>query len=197
MGNSILLGADVSHHNYGKVNPSQLDFVWLKATEGVTYKDPKMDSYLKEMVDEVGVNVPFIGFYHYARPENNNPFKEADNFLRTIEPHVGNCLLALDWEGNALKEDPKWALEWLICVEQKTGTKPLIYTSGSATKNLDIIAKNGFHLWVAHYVSKGKQEPTFHNWSDYKFWQFTSTPFDIDIFKGTRADLAAMIRGII
>lgn len=194
----ILLGVDVSHHNYNQINPSQLDFVWLKATEGKTYKDPRMNMFLEHMANEGMNNQPFIGFYHYARPENNkDPKDESNNFIKTIEPHIGNCLLALDWEGNALKEDPVWALQWLEYVQAITSCKPLIYASGSATKNLKLIASAGFPLWVANYISKDKKEPTYYHWTDYKFWQFTSAPFDVDIFKGTRSDLAALVHGII
>lgn len=192
----FLIGGDFSHHNYGQVNPTQLQFVWLKATEGKTYKDPAMESYLLDMVSECGESAPFIGFYHYARPENNNPQEEAENFLQTISPHIGNCLMALDWEGNSLNQNPKWAVEWLDYVYNKTGYKPLIYTGSYATKSLGVIAEAGYELWLAHYVSKGVKKPTFYNWKDYRFWQCTSTPFDIDIFKGSRADLAALIQGI-
>lgn len=193
MNNSeFLLGADVSHHNYGIINPSQLDFVWLKATEGMTYIDDKMNDYLCNIADSN--NEPFIGFYHYARPENNSPQEEAEHFLKTISPHIGNCMLALDWEGNSLRYPQEWILEWLNIVHEKTGTKPLIYVQSSATKNLNKVAKAGYGLWVAHYTKKDR--PTIYNWSDYKFWQFTSSPFDINIFKGNKSDLVRLIKSI-
>lgn len=192
----IMIGADLSRYNYEDVNPSSLQFVWLKASEGKSYKDPTMDKYISDMSKQCNGDVPFIGFYHYARPENNTPEEEAEHYLKTIKPHLGNCLMALDWEGNSLKEDPKWAVAWLNYVYNKTGVKPLFYTGSYASKSLKVVADAGYELWLAHYVSRGVKEPTFHNWSDFRFWQFTSTPFDIDIFKGTKADMAAIIQGL-
>lgn len=193
-GQQILLGADLSHHNYGEINPALFDFVWLKASEGKTYKDPKMVEFLTDMAEQCGGDsVPFIGFYHYARAENNMPEEEADNFIKAIEPHIGNCLMALDWEGESANINQSWAVRWLNYVKAKTGYTPLIYTSGSVTKKLDSVATAGYPLWVAHYIKAGVKKPTFYNWADYKFWQFTSAPFDVDIFKGSRADLVTLI----
>lgn len=194
-GRQILLGADLSHHNYGEINPALFDFIWLKASEGKTYKDPKMTEFLTDIAEQCGSDaVPFIGFYHYARAENNMPEEEADNFIKTIEPHIGNCLMALDWEGESVNINQSWALRWLNYVKEKTGYTPIIYTSGSVTKKLGVVATAGYPLWVAHYVSQGVKKPKFYNWSEAKFWQFTSTPFDVDIFYGSRADLVTLIK---
>lgn len=190
----ILIGGDFSRHNYDVVNPSCLDFVWLKATEGRSWVDPMMHHYLEDMVSAGGNNTPFIGFYHYARAESNLPEEEAQHFLKTIEPHIGNCMLALDWEGRSLQITPTWAVRWLNYVKDHTGQTPLIYCSGSETKKLGAVATAGFPLWVAHYVRQGVKKPTFYNWSEAKFWQFTSTPFDVDIFYGSRADLVTLIK---
>lgn len=193
-GKQILLGADVSHHNYGEINPALFDFVWLKATEGRTYKDPKMEEFLTDMAEQCGSDsVPFIGFYHYARAESNLPEEEADNFVKAIEPHIGNCMMALDWEGESAKIAPTWAVRWLNRVKALTGHTPLIYASTSITKKLEVVATAGYPLWIAHYVKAGVKQPTIYNWSDYKFWQFTNAPFDVDIFKGSRADLVTLI----
>ena len=190
----ILLGGDFSHHNFNVFNPSILDFVWLKATEGKTYKDPAMQDYLEDMVELGGNNVPFLGFYHYARAEKNTPEEEAAHFINTIAPHTGNCLMPLDWEGKSLSVNPTWAIRWLNYVKDHTGHTPLIYTGSYATKNLKSVADAGYKLWLAHYVSKGVKKPTLYNWSKCEFWQFTSTPFDVDIFYGTKADLVTLIQ---
>lgn len=195
-GQQILLGADLSHHNYGEINPALFDFVWLKATEGRTYIDSKMNTFLTEMAEQCGGDgVPFIGFYHYARAENNLPEEEAEHFIKTIEPHIGNCLMALDWEGKSADINQSWAVRWLNHVKAKTGHTPLIYCSASVTKKLGTVATAGYPLWVAHYISAKRKslQPDFYNWADYKFWQFTNAPFDVDIFKGSRADLVTLI----
>ena len=193
-GKPILLGGDVSHYNEGEINPALFDFGWLKATEGRSNKDARMAEFLTDMAEQCGSDsVPFIGFYHYARAESNLPEEEADNFVNAIKPHIGNCMMALDWEGESAKIAPTWALSSLNRVKELTGHTPLIYASTSVTKKLEIVSTAGYPLWIAHYIKPPKLEPTIYNWADYKFWQFTSAPFDVDIFKGSRADLVTLI----
>ena len=103
-------------------------------------------------------------------------------------------MLALDWEGKSLQISPTWAVRWLNYVKDHTGQTPLFYCSGSETKKLGVVATAGYPLWVAHYVRQGVKKPTFYNWPEAKFWQFTSTPFDVDIFYGSRADLVTLIK---
>lgn len=184
----MLLGSDLSHHNYGKIDASEFSFVILKATEGATYEDDKMENYLHDIGNKYQEGMiselPMFGFYHYARPENNQPETEAEHYIRTIKPHIGQCLMALDWEGNALKYPVSWALRWLNYVTEKTGIKPLLYCSASETKKFNIVFDRGYKLWVAHYNVVAPKvygtQPTI--------WQFTSKPFDIDIFYGSKQD---------
>lgn len=187
-----MIGGDLSHHNYDRINPSYWDFVMLKATEGKTYQDPAMNKFIEMMANDVPDACPFIGFYHYARPENNTPNDEVNNFIKTIKPHIGNCMVALDVEGEALKvkDLDGWCLQWCIEVKDVTGAMPLLYTS-SGYAHLFPDTLKCFPLWVAHY---GVQKPASKRVHiDPVMWQFTSKPFDIDIFYGTPADMAQLI----
>lgn len=203
---TFMLGADFSHHNWSKTgikgnttffNPSYVDFIILKATEGKTYTDPRMNDWLQLIADTRGESgAPFIFFYHYARPENGNePCEEAQHFIETIEPHLMNCGIALDWEGAALKvsHGERWAQEWLRQVRAATGNKttPLFYTSAAYTHCYPKIAEE-FLLWVAHY---GTSKPKVDCWKTPTMWQFTSKPFDINIFYGSPADMVQLISG--
>lgn len=200
MGGAFMLGADFSHHQWNKdekkrFNPSYLDFIIIKATEGMTYVDPRMNDWLQLIVDTRGESgAPFIFFYHYARPENNNPAEEALHFIETIEPHLGNCGIALDWEGKALEvpNGNKWAIDWLQRVQAATGfkTTPLFYTSAAYTNRYKEVAMQGFPLWVAHY---GTTKPRVESWGKPTIWQFTSQPFDMNIFFGSPADMVGLI----
>lgn len=200
MGGEFMLGNDVSHHNFPKdkkkiFNPSHLDFTIIKATEGKTYVDPAMNDWLQLIADTRGESgTPFIFFYHYARPENNSATEEAQHFIKTIEHHIGNCGIALDWEGNALEvpNGEKWAFEWLTQVEAATGNRatPLFYTSAAYTYRYQAIAKAGFPLWVAHYNTP---KPRVDAWEKPTMWQFTSKPFDMNIFFGSPSDMVKLI----
>lgn len=199
---TFMLGTDFSHHNWNNnnrniLNPSYLNFVMLKATEGKTYTDPKLYDWLQLIADTRGeTGAPFIWFYHYARPENGNePCEEAQHFIETIEPHLMKCGIALDFEGEALKTShcERWAQEWLRQVHAATGNKttPLFYTSAAYTHKFPNIAKE-FPLWVAHY---GTVKPRVDCWKSPTIWQFTSQPFDINIFYGSPADMVKLIIG--
>jgi len=182
-----LKGIDISHHNKWQFDRKMIDFgihdfVIMKATEGRTYIDPMWEKYI-EIIDRL--NKPY-GLYHYARPENNaEPIVEANNFCNTIGKWGENAMLVLDWECTALRHNINWALEWLQEVESVFGHKPLIYTSSWYTKKLAPILENGNGLWVAHYTHKNK--PTVHTYPFWTMWQYTSDPYDKDIFNGNLA----------
>lgn len=192
-GRKILLGSDMSHYQYGAWNPSYLDFIILKATEGRTFVDDRMNDFIADMAEEVPDACPFIGFYHYARAESNSPEDEAYHFIRTIKPHIGNCFCALDYEGTALnnKSRDEWAYDWCTIVEAETDTKPLLYISASyAQRFMKTLAE--YPLWVAHY---NVQTPKISSCHKPAIWQFTSKPFDVDLFYGDKADMVRLIRG--
>lgn len=182
----ILIGADISHHNWGQFNPSNFNFVFIKATEGKTWVDPKMNDYIKMISESNGT--PYIGFYHFARAENNTAKDEANHFLDIIEPHLGNCLMCLDYEEEAWY-NPKpdnWTYNWCCEVEYNTGVKPIVYVSASYARRLQKTLSE-FPLWAAHYNVK---EPSLNlGVNPPIMWQFTSKPFDMDIFFGKEADL--------
>ena len=48
-----LKGCDVSHHNkYAIPDFSKYDFVIMKATEGISYVDPMMETYLEKYLQK-------------------------------------------------------------------------------------------------------------------------------------------------
>lgn len=182
------MGIDVSHWNNAVevqryLNTSSTDFCFVKATEGITYVDRKFWEYTN-MCKQAG-KLP--GAYHYARPENNNAIDEAKNFMATIDLQPGEKrLLALDWEGNALKCDPEWARDWLDYVYKHTGIRPFLYCSQSVVKKMDVVKNGNYGLWVARYKKDvGDVSP----WDTYAIHQYTSSPVDSNSFNGTLAQL--------
>ena len=193
----MLFGVDLSHWNkneWGK--ESNLwdipQFALFKATEGKTYIDPcARDYFTSAKKHDI-----LPGFYHYARPENNTPAEEATHFYSVVHDITSgkpeNVLLALDWEGNALKEPLTWAREWLDLVYQATGIKPLFYCQRTFVKNCDIIAAGDNGLWIADWRADIE-----HYQMDYKPWpvwairQTGDKPFDTDIFNGDFDQLKA------
>ena len=183
----MLKGIDISHHNKYQVFPSKgkpqidfskNDFIIMKATEGKSFVDPCMDDYLKLL----GNNQRY-GFYHFARPERNRASDEAKHFIKTIGIYGENAMLVLDWEAQAVSQPIEWALDWLNIVEKAYGKKPLIYCSSWYTKKCRPILENNNGLWVAHYTNK--KAPTVYTYPTFTMWQYTSEPYDKDVFNGT------------
>lgn len=181
----MIKGYDLSH--YQKNNYKDFrngDFYIMKASEGTSYIDKtalnEIAPYFKDM-NRV------IGFYHFAHPEKNTPLKEANHFIKQVKPFLP-CILALDWEADALKCDIEWARKWLDIVYQKTGIKPLFYCSSWYVDKIgDAISSGDYGLWVARYSNFAK--PQTGKWGKFAIWQYTSKPVDTDYFNGNLAAL--------
>lgn len=203
----MLLGIDISNHNYKYIHDNGVnlrtytDFVLMKASEGRTYKDPYLDYYYDlyhgskdGRPDPLGL----YGFYHYARPEyKNDPKAEAENFLKYVGHHAGYCMFALDVEGNSLKayRVDDWAREWLDVVFNRTGVRPMLYTSESAVKLFQSCCRGDYGLWVAKW-NGGVKFPKVKPWSYFAMWQFQSTAFDYNWFNGDLAVWRSYCMGV-
>lgn len=182
----MLKGVDLS--NYQASTPAGFDFYILKASEGVGFKDARLDEHYNAAA---AMDKPY-GFYHYARPDlGNTPEAEADYFLSLVGHHAQKCIFALDWEGASLNYSASWALAWLNSVYQKTGVRPLFYCSTgflNGGKYADIAAAN-YGLWVAQYNDKLTLSPS-SGWNVWAIWQNTDNinglHIDGNIFNGTR-----------
>ena len=192
----MLKGIDISHHNKNMKNKEdlkQFDFVFMKASEGVSFKDYSIYGYCAALEGSDTVK----GFYHFARPEKGNtPKAEALNFLAAIKRYQkDNPLIALDVEAGALNFNAldEWCLRWCLYVYAQLGYKPIIYCSESETKRFKKCAEWGAGLWVAKWGSK---KPTsIKPWPFFAFWQYTSSGafsgvrVDLDYFNGKREQL--------
>lgn len=183
----MLVGCDISRWNGGSAvrkvltRREDVEFFICKATEGKTYRD---DKFYKNIVDAIGWN-KLIGAYHYARPENGNkPEDEAANFVNAVRKYVGNILMALDWEGEALKHDAEWALKWCNAVKDMTGVKPLLYVQETALPQMSkAFYEADYGLWVAKWSNSA---PTTGAWPFWAIWQYNNSPFDLDKFNGDK-----------
>lgn len=175
-----LKGIDISFYQDSSViNQTACDFVIIRSSYGVGYKDQKMDSHVKTAL-AAGKK---IGFYHYCYPNLGTSAKtEADWFISVIKPYIGKAILALDFEANAFKcSDPDgWARAWCDRVYEKTGVRPVLYTSQGEVHRFKKVAAGNYGLWVAHWgVSKpGSIAP----WKYYALWQYRGDPLDLDEF---------------
>lgn len=110
-------GLDISHYqnspNLTEAHTVGLDFVYIKATEGPTYTDPKYATHFQEATDASF----FRGGYHLARPSLSDGAQQAQFFLSngggwTADGKTLPGLLSIgldgDCEGLTVKEMREW-----------------------------------------------------------------------------------------
>lgn len=185
---SILIGQDLSHHNNEDIILKSADFIWIKATEGKTYTDPSVEDFLKAIAIERKDNLPVIGFYHYARPENGNKAEdEAKHYLYTIREHAGKCIYALDLEGDAFRVGDRqaalWANTFMDTVKQVTGARCFLYIGRGQymAREFNRHINKTYPVWCANWDVTDIR--------GFKMWQVDSRPFDLDIWTGTLEEL--------
>ena len=191
----MLKGIDISRYQDGiKIENLDIDFVIVKATEGVGYQDPNYVEYL----DVALRSNKKIGLYHYARPDlGNTPEQEANWFIEKAKNYIKRAILVLDWEVDT--SNVNWANTFLKTVYEKTKVRPIIYMSAypSNTYNWTEVVKGNYGLWIASYganTGAPSVPPTNKYWPFYILWQYTSNGYvdgyskrlDLDYFYGTR-----------
>ena len=208
-----LLGVDVSHHqgniNWSLVKSSGKVYAYVKASEGMTYTDPK---FVTNMTNGTAAGV-IMGAYHFARPDNNTALQDANNFLNNAGPYIGDGFLppVLDLEDIAGKpalstqftssQLTAWVQTWMNKVESQTGVKPMIYISSSYANFLQS-SLNTYGLWIPKPNTSPSTPPTnLGNWNTWVFKQYSwegnvpgiSGAVDLNVFNGTAEDFNTLI----
>lgn len=122
------------------------DAVFVKATEGSTYKS---DKFAKQYAS-AKTRARHRGAYHFARPEASSAKSQADRFLDVVQPQRGESLW-LDLEASGLNQAKThdWAAAWADRIrDQAPGiTHGLYLGSGYATNNTGRGLADEFPLW--------------------------------------------------
>lgn len=207
-----LKGVDVSNFqddiNWPKVQRAGIDFPFVKATEGVTYTDPRCTSGRTEAIFAAGFKV--VGFYHFARPQpGRDPKAEAHHFVGTVRSVGGlkkgrPTILALDIEwvqGLGTSQLRAWVKAFLKEVQRLAGVKPIIYT-GAWFWNPRLgdprTFFGGYALWLAAYVKDPAPfVPKAWKKKGWTIWQHSDkghvdgipTPVDVNVYHGSIQDL--------
>lgn len=184
----MLKGLDLSTWQSVGTGDGDYDFIICKATEGVGYTDPKCDQHYQRAKSQGKL----LGVYHFARPGYNDPISEADWFVHEIQGYIGEAVLVLDWEVEAVW-NVGWAKQWLDRVYEKTGVKPMIYMSGSVVNSYDwsSVVAGDYGLWIAYWPNEyqyGQGWPTdpsqmtypIGKWPFWAIWQFSSRNGTLD-----------------
>lgn len=172
----MLRGIDISHHQDGiDIAKTEVDFVIVKATEGIGYVDPCCDKFY-QAAKSCGKK---LGVYHFARPDLGNTAEaEANYFVENVKGYIKEAMLILDWESGNLN-NPSWVKVFCDRVYLLTGVKPVIYMSASPANsyNWSSVVNADYGLWIASYGANTGVEgnkPSCSKWKFYCMWQYTS-----------------------
>ena len=169
-------GIDVSSWqktvDYAKVRADGIDIVYMKASEGRTYRDP----YFQTNYQNAKANGLKVGFYHFLRATNvSQARQEAEFFASVIQGLEPDCRLAMDFEtfGNlTTSEINQIGLTFLKRVEELTGKKMVVYSNTYTARTIwsQEIASQ-YPLWVAQY---GPENPSDNGkWNSWIGFQYT------------------------
>lgn len=191
-------GVDVSSFNNANTTEytnAGADFVLVKVSEGLDYRNPKA----KAQVDSAKQNNVVPMAYHYARfSGNSNVAVQEGNYAVSSAKLVGiepGSYLACDYEqgsGNETggnREDNTTAVLAFLNTIVSAGYKPLLYSGAALMKNkintARILAKYPNCLWVAAYPYKGATNTADFNYfpsmEGVAIWQFTDNWRGMDV----------------
>ena len=192
-------GLDVSSHDGNKTNwPAVVrggrHFVWAKATEGTSYRNPHFASQYNGPARAGMVR----GAYHFAWPGNSSGRAQATYFSNhgggwSPDGHTLPGALDLEWapKGNACYNQSQtqmatWIKDFVTTYKARWGRAPIIYTSASWWNKCVGTAANSTvsqtPLWVARYSSSAGTMPK--GWRNFTVWQYSDTGFDHDWMRG-------------
>lgn len=169
----VIEGADVSVYQGDIDWPSVtgIGFVYIKATEGTTFDDPK---YLANYQGARARGL-LVGAYHFARGAKT-PHEELDHCLSVVTSPL-DLPLALDVEGQfALTGEAglAWVLAWLEEAERRTSRRPIIYTSSRIVRE-KLGSGKGLERYLVWYPRWDGQPKNVLPWQDWSIWQYSST----------------------
>ena len=191
-------GFDISHHqddiNWKKISQKKFQFVYLKATEGGDYKDPKFqENWLKAR--EHGFHV---GAYHFYRLCRDGQI-QAQNFIETVPKKTDSLppVIDLEYDSTCINTYTREQLLKEIQVMhdqlyQHYGLQPIFYTS-KAFYNIVLVDEfKQTPLWIREYQGL----PELKGNPKWTFWQHTSqgqikgipTLVDLNVFQGSEQD---------
>lgn len=161
-------GIDVSHDqgdiDWVKVAGTDVSFVYLKATDGITYKDPRFDSHMavlsqqrsaqgKNAQQNTNPKTLLYGAYHFFEAEDD-PEKQAQNFIDRLSAYPFSLAPMVDVE--VTKDQQPDVIQkrlkiFLDKVQSATGCSPVIYSYKSFWELNIGPSFDEYVFWLADY----------------------------------------------
>ncbi|MGW0626877.1 glycoside hydrolase family 25 protein [Streptomyces sp. NPDC002758] len=169
----MLHGIDVSAFQSSDYDTDGSSFVFIKATEGRSYVNPRLSAQTKTARDAGLV----VGFYHFLWPGNLTA--QAEYFVKHAPEKAGD-ILAVDWETTSEGTHASNAEKDLFIRKVKDlrpGHQVVLYCNRSYWLTIDTTSYAGDGLWIADYVTAGKPRIK----AKWRFHQYTSDPHDKNV----------------
>ena len=196
-------GIDVSHHQgeirWDKVGKQNIQFAFIKASEGTSFTDRSMDRNVKGCEKE---NIKY-GFYHYFRFCRKGK-KQAEHFISTISGQNWSLppVIDVEFDGNCMdsigQNEIKEIKSFINYADSVLGTSCIVYTNKHFFKRH--LKKEALDqpVWIAELSKKMK----FKN--PWKFWQYNhkgKVPgirghVDLNVFNGNQEQWQAFLDSI-
>ena len=165
------VGLDISHHQ-GNIDFERLfvkegydtliSWVYIKASEGQDFTDPKFNKNRKELND---LGIP-NGAYHFFNPLKP-PRPQAAHFMKVWKAREIDLPPVLDVETQGFSDADlidKMHI-WLTVVESETGLRPIIYTSLNFYETKFKGKFPSHQFWIAAYNREPKRtDPQIVHW---------------------------------
>lgn len=185
-------GIDVSRHqkniDWEKVAADNVQFVYIKATEGATYQDPMFGKNI-EGAQKAGL---LVGVYHYFRM-TSSPEKQFENFKKAMKDYKMDLVPMIDVEpsdkemaGKSVKDLQKNLDKFIALIKDEYGVPPMIYGTQRSYNTYCAPKYNKYHLYIGRY---GSHSPEIKGKGTYTIWQYTANgkvngiTEDVDICK--------------
>lgn len=190
-------GIDVSHYqkhiDWQAIAAQQVEFAFVKATEGETMQDTLFCKNWSEIKD-AGIK---RGAYHFFRP-TASPETQAWNFLAAVNLEDGDLIPVLDVEvldGVSAEALRNGVRAWLQIVEEFYKIRPIIYTNQKFFNQYLAGHFQYYPIWIARYSSWRK--PCLEAGHRWDFWQYGNRgrlhgiagDVDFNVFRGNREEL--------
>jgi lysozyme len=196
-------GLDVSNHqgniDWTKVKKENLQFAFIKASEGMDYKDEFFHKNLKN----AKANGFAIGAYHFFT-FGSSGLDQAKNFISIVplDEDMMPPVIDLEFVGNS-KNIPtkekltKELLDFIYELEKTYNQRPILYlTYESYEKYIKDNIKE-YNIWIRDII----KSPKFDDDQQWLLWQYSNRGkvngidgfVDLNVFNGSFSDFKTML----